>query len=121
MTFAANAPAALAGADALMILTEWKEFRSPDFDDIKQQLKQPIVFDGRNIYRGIGTNPDSPAALRREREFCHDLRAKERLPFECLAGDDQPALKRCKNLVHGAIVSRMLFESMRATISATSS
>ena len=50
VTFAANAPAALSGADALMILTEWKEFRSPDFDDIKQQLKQPVVFDGRNIF-----------------------------------------------------------------------
>ena len=38
------------GADALLIVTEWKVFRSPDFDRLKQQLKQPLVFDGRNIY-----------------------------------------------------------------------
>ena len=37
-------------ADALLIVTEWKVFRSPDFDRLKQQLKQPVVFDGRNIY-----------------------------------------------------------------------
>ena len=38
------------GADALLIVTEWKVFRSPDFDRLKQQLKQPVIFDGRNIY-----------------------------------------------------------------------
>ena len=37
-------------ADALLIVTEWKVFRSPDFDRLKQQLKQPVIFDGRNIY-----------------------------------------------------------------------
>lgn len=37
-------------ADALLIVTEWKVFRAPDFDRLKQQLKQPVVFDGRNIY-----------------------------------------------------------------------
>lgn len=42
--------AALEGADALAVATEWKVFRSPDFDHIKQQLSQPIIFDGRNIY-----------------------------------------------------------------------
>jgi len=42
--------AALDGADALIIVTEWKEFRSPDFGDMKQRLKQPLVFDGRNLY-----------------------------------------------------------------------
>jgi UDPglucose 6-dehydrogenase len=41
---------ALAGADALAIVTEWREFRSPDFDLIKSTLKQPVIFDGRNIY-----------------------------------------------------------------------
>jgi len=41
---------ALHGADALVIVTEWKEFRSPDFDLIKERLKQPVVFDGRNLY-----------------------------------------------------------------------
>ena len=40
----------LAGADALVVVTEWKEFRSPDFEAIKRQLKQPLVFDGRNLY-----------------------------------------------------------------------
>jgi UDPglucose 6-dehydrogenase len=41
---------ALKGADALLILTEWNEFRRPNFAMIKQLLKQPIIFDGRNIY-----------------------------------------------------------------------
>jgi UDPglucose 6-dehydrogenase len=41
---------ALEGADALVIVTEWKEFRSPDFDLIKQRLKQPLIVDGRNLY-----------------------------------------------------------------------
>jgi UDPglucose 6-dehydrogenase len=40
----------LAGADALLILTEWAEFREPDFDEVKRRLKQPIIFDGRNLY-----------------------------------------------------------------------
>lgn len=40
----------LAEADALILLTEWKEFRSPDFCEIKKQLKTPVVFDGRNQY-----------------------------------------------------------------------
>jgi len=38
------------GADALLIATEWKEFRSPDFDRLKQLLKAPVIFDGRNLY-----------------------------------------------------------------------
>jgi UDPglucose 6-dehydrogenase len=41
---------AVAGADALVIVTEWKEFRSPDFDAIRAQLKEPVIFDGRNLY-----------------------------------------------------------------------
>jgi len=41
---------AVKGADALAIVTEWQEFRSPDFDLIKQELKEPVVFDGRNLY-----------------------------------------------------------------------
>ena len=40
----------LDGADALVIVTEWKEFRSPDFDLIKERLKQPLIVDGRNLY-----------------------------------------------------------------------
>jgi UDPglucose 6-dehydrogenase len=42
--------AALSGADVLAIVTEWKEFRSPDFAAIKAALKTPAVFDGRNLY-----------------------------------------------------------------------
>jgi len=41
---------ALEGADALAIVTEWREFRSPDFDHIKGALRTPAIFDGRNIY-----------------------------------------------------------------------
>jgi len=41
---------ALHGADALAIVTEWNEFREPDFDKMKSLLKSPVVFDGRNIY-----------------------------------------------------------------------
>jgi UDPglucose 6-dehydrogenase len=41
---------ALKGADALLIVTEWKVFRSPNFDTIKDLLKQPVLFDGRNLY-----------------------------------------------------------------------
>src|SRR6185295_4642354 len=50
LTLAKNANAALAGADALAIVTEWQEFRSPDFDNIKSQLKSPVILDGRNLY-----------------------------------------------------------------------
>ena len=41
---------AAAGADALVVVTEWKEFRSPDFATICRALKHPLVFDGRNLY-----------------------------------------------------------------------
>jgi UDPglucose 6-dehydrogenase len=41
---------ALDGADALVILTDWQEFRNPDFGTIKARLKEPVVFDGRNLY-----------------------------------------------------------------------
>lgn len=40
----------LPNSDALILVTEWKEFRSPDFEEMKAQLKQPVVFDGRNQY-----------------------------------------------------------------------
>jgi len=41
---------ALDNADALIIVTEWKAFRSPDFEQVMQKLKRPIIFDGRNLY-----------------------------------------------------------------------
>lgn len=50
LKYADNPNAALQGADALLIVTEWKEFRSPDFDKIKASLKTPVIFDGRNLY-----------------------------------------------------------------------
>jgi UDPglucose 6-dehydrogenase len=45
-----NAYEAAEGADALAIVTEWQEFRSPDFDRLKELLKAPVIFDGRNLY-----------------------------------------------------------------------
>jgi len=50
VVFATSPMAALDGADALVIVTEWKEFRSPDFADIKRRLKQPVIVDGRNLF-----------------------------------------------------------------------
>jgi UDPglucose 6-dehydrogenase len=50
LTLCARARETLEGADALAIITEWKEFRSPDFDFLKKQLKEPVIFDGRNLY-----------------------------------------------------------------------
>ena len=41
---------AINGSNAIIILTEWKEFRCPDFDKMKDRLKHNIIFDGRNIY-----------------------------------------------------------------------
>jgi UDPglucose 6-dehydrogenase len=46
----ASAAAALEGADALAVINEWQEFRSPDFAAIKARLKTPVIFDGRNLY-----------------------------------------------------------------------
>ena len=50
LQFAESPMAALHGADALVIVTEWKEFRSPDFNTIKDMLKSAVIFDGRNLY-----------------------------------------------------------------------
>jgi UDPglucose 6-dehydrogenase len=45
-----SSDAALQGADVLAIVTEWQEFRSPDFDTIRDRLSSPVIFDGRNLY-----------------------------------------------------------------------
>ena len=45
-----SAEQALEGADALAIVTEWQEFRSPDFEHMRDLLKSPVIFDGRNLY-----------------------------------------------------------------------
>ena len=50
LSFANSQTDALKDADALVIVTEWKEFRSPDFELIKASLKSPVIFDGRNLY-----------------------------------------------------------------------
>jgi UDPglucose 6-dehydrogenase len=50
IAYAASPLDAVAGADALVIVTEWKEFRSPDFDAIRARLRAPVIFDGRNLY-----------------------------------------------------------------------
>ncbi len=55
--YAESPLAAARGADALVIVTEWKEFRSPDFETLRSHLKQPVIFDGRNLY--------DPAEMRR--------------------------------------------------------
>jgi UDPglucose 6-dehydrogenase len=74
VSFAASAFDAAKGADALVIVTEWKAFRSPDFEGLRKALRQPIIFDGRNLYdpatvaahgfeyHGIGRGRHSTAA-----------------------------------------------------------
>ena len=57
LSYAESQAGALENADALVIVTEWKEFRSPDFDAIKAKLKTPVIFDGRNLFE--------PAEMRR--------------------------------------------------------
>ncbi len=57
-TIAKNCDDALEGADALVIVTEWEEFKNPDFNRIKQQLNYPVIFDGRNLY-----HPDTLQAM----------------------------------------------------------
>lgn len=58
LTYCANPEKTLEGAIALVIVTEWKVFRSPSFDHIKKLLLEPVIFDGRNLY--------DPAQLKRE-------------------------------------------------------
>ncbi len=59
ITYARNAYDALQGRRRAAVVTEWNEFREPDFTKIKRLMKQPVIFDGRNIYtprqmRGLG-------------------------------------------------------------------
>jgi len=51
--FARTAIGAVEGADALIVLTEWKEFRSPDFDALRKGLRQPVIFEGRNVFDSV--------------------------------------------------------------------
>jgi UDPglucose 6-dehydrogenase len=78
LDYAASPLEAVEGADALIVITEWKEFRSPDLDRLRSSMKQPVVFDGRNVftpelaraagieYHGIG-RAAVPAALEQTR------------------------------------------------------
>ena len=50
LSYAPRAMEAIEGADALLIVTEWKEFRSPDFPAIRAALREPVIFDGRNLF-----------------------------------------------------------------------
>ena len=58
VTYAATNYEALSGADALVIVTDWNEYRHPDFQRMKAMLRRPILIDGRNLY-----SPDKLAAL----------------------------------------------------------
>jgi UDPglucose 6-dehydrogenase len=49
--YAPHAYEALTGADALLIVTEWNEFREPDFARMKKAMKSPVILDGRNLYQ----------------------------------------------------------------------
>lgn len=60
-----NAYDVLDGADALVIFTDWQEFRAPDFDQIAKRLKKPVVFDGRNLY--------SPSFVRKQGITYHSI------------------------------------------------
>ena len=53
LTLCEHAPAALQGADALVVVTEWKQFRSPDFAKLQRTLNDAVVFDGRNLYNPV--------------------------------------------------------------------
>jgi UDPglucose 6-dehydrogenase len=50
ITYCTHPMEALDGADALLLVTEWSEFRNPDFDQMKERLTKPVIFDGRNIF-----------------------------------------------------------------------
>jgi UDPglucose 6-dehydrogenase len=58
VTFCSRSYEALKGADALVVVTEWNEFREPDFKRMKSLLRRPVIFDGRNIY--------DPAEMKRQ-------------------------------------------------------
>ena len=69
------------GADALVVVTEWKEFRSPDFAEIKRRLRQPLLFDGRNLFDPAHGARRRARVLRdrpRDDDSCERLRALRR-------------------------------------------
>ncbi len=95
--------AAAAGADAIVLVTEWNEFRQPDFERLKQTMKQPVLFDGRNVwdpvkvralgfsYQGIGRAArEDPGPAWRETL----LGARTRRPAGALGAEQE-----CRHLV----------------------
>ena len=50
VAYAGSPMDAATGADALVVVTEWQEFRSPDFSELRRTLRQPLLFDGRNLF-----------------------------------------------------------------------
>jgi len=83
LVFADDALAAADGADALVVATEWKVFKAPDFDALKANLKAPIVFDGRNLY--------DPAALHELGIEYHAVGRASALPARHLQAVGVPA------------------------------
>jgi UDPglucose 6-dehydrogenase len=79
LEFAGSPMEALAGADALVIVTDWRVFKSPDFDAIRARLTHPVVFDGRNLY-------DPAWVARHGLEYCAIGRASAR-PETAVAGE----------------------------------
>jgi UDPglucose 6-dehydrogenase len=79
--------AAADGSDALIVVTEWREFRSPDFAELTRRLRQPVVIDGRNLY-----DPDLMAEL--GFDYTGIGRAKARVTVET----DQSGVKSLRAL-----------------------
>ena len=75
ITYAKSAYAALEDADCMLLLTEWNEFRRPDFDRIKSLLKEPVIFDGRNQY-------DAKRLAQRGFEY-YSIGKKQLAPLTC--------------------------------------
>ena len=79
--YAESSYGALQGADALVVATEWNEFRKPDFGLMKNLMKQPVLFDGRNIY--------DPRKMRELGIVYHSIGRKAREgQRRCLGGRD---------------------------------
>jgi len=77
VTFECDPYAVLDGADALVICTEWNEFRTPQFDVIRRKLKERIIFDGRNLYE--------PATLLRQRLEYHSIGRQPTAPVKSIS------------------------------------
>jgi UDPglucose 6-dehydrogenase len=86
LTYAPTPNDALEGADALVIVTEWRHFRSPDFAHIRAKLREPVVFDGRNLF--------DPAVMR-----------EAGLDYVTIGRPAQPAAAQAVQAAHAAIAA----------------